>query len=192
MSSPATGGGYGKRPAGAGRGVSSANDPQPYDPSQVTPDSNTLAGAQLFGVGSLEHSHNVFDPSVSVSELGQTFPGASGQTYLSSATLVGGGLNFNRVWDRYRMTAIYSGGETFNRGYFNLNSPFHNLTFMQEIDWAKWRLLLRDDFVASPGTPGLWATIAICERKAANTSEISFLKSEDPPLKESDTLHWAT
>jgi len=186
-SSPATGGGYGKRPTGAGRGVSSANDPQPYDPSQVTPDANTLAGAQLFGVGSLEHSHNVFDPSFSVSELGQTFPGASGQTYLSSATLVGGGLNFNRVWDRYRMTAIYSGGETFNRGYFNLNSPFHNLTFIQEIDWARWHLLLRDDFIASPGAaftgsgmggPGIIAQVASTLESSLNSIGQGFVPSE--------------
>ena len=67
--------GFGKAPVGAARGVSSADDPQPYDPSQVIPDINTLSGAQLFGLGSLEHAHNIFDPSLSFSELGQTYAG---------------------------------------------------------------------------------------------------------------------
>src|SRR5260370_42477821 len=38
------------------------------------------------------------------------------------------------------------------------------------------------EFVASPGIPGLWARTATCESTADNRSEISFLKSEDPPF----------
>ena len=181
------GGANGKRPTGAARGVSAANDPQPYDPSQVTPDSNTLAGAQLFGVGSLQHAHNIFDPSISVSELGQTFPGTAGQSYLSSATLVGGGLNLNRTWSRYHFAATYAGGETFNRGYFNLNSPFHDLSFVQEVDWARWHLLLRDDFVASPGAaftgsgmggPGIIAQVASTLESSLNSIGQGFVPGE--------------
>lgn len=65
---------HAQRPVPAGRGVSPIVDPLPNDPAQVSPDTNTLAGAQLFGVGSLNHARNVFDPSISFSELGQTFP----------------------------------------------------------------------------------------------------------------------
>ena len=105
LGSAGLGGGYAQRPAPAARGVS-AGDSQPYDPSQVTPDTNTLAGAQLLGVGSLEHTRNIFDPSLSFTEQGQTFPsvpGQSNQTDLFSATLVGGGLNFDRTWSRYHL-----------------------------------------------------------------------------------------
>jgi hypothetical protein len=148
------GGNYAQRPAAAARGVSSPDSSVPYDPSQVIPDTNTLAGAQLFGVGSLGRAHNIFDLSLSVSELGQTYPSTAGQTNqsnLSSTSIASGGLNFNRTWDRYHFSANYSGGETFIQGYEYLNTPFHDLTVMQEISWARWHLLLRDDFIASPG-----------------------------------------
>ena len=54
-------------------------DTQPYDPAQVTPDKNTLAGAEPFTLGSLQHTRNTFDPTISISQLGQTIPGNAGQ-----------------------------------------------------------------------------------------------------------------
>jgi hypothetical protein len=158
------GGGYSKPPAAAARGVDPSLDAQPYDPSQVTPDQSTLAGAEFFSVGSLSHSRNIFDPAISVSEIGQTIPGTNGQPQsLSSQSLVGGSLSFDRTWSRYRLTAVYNGGETFYVGGYPVNpgqattgqapsrSQFHDAVLTQQINWARWHLLLRDDFMASPG-----------------------------------------
>src|SRR5712692_7959856 len=64
--------GFGKRPAPTARGVSAPYNVQPYDPTQIEPDTNTLSGAEAFGVGSLQHSRDVFDPSLTVSSLGQS------------------------------------------------------------------------------------------------------------------------
>ena len=144
-------GGYAKPPAGAGRGVSAPFDSPTYDPSQVTPDQNTLAGAQYLGLGSLEHAHNIFDPAVSFSQLGETSGGTPGQSNLSGVTIIGGSLNFSRNWSRYRLSAIYNGGETI---YFGSNTgrySFQDLSFIQQVDWARWHLILRDDFIASSG-----------------------------------------
>jgi hypothetical protein len=149
-----------KPPIGAARGVSAPFDPQPYDPSQVTPDQNTLAGVTPFTLGSLQHKRNTFDPAISVSQLGQTVPGESGRTVLTGVSVVSASLNFNRTWSDYHFSAIYNGGETFNLGYnavptfFGQVSPhyqFHYLSVAQEATWARWHALLRDDFVASPG-----------------------------------------
>ena len=129
-----------------------------------------LSGAQLFGVGSLEHARNIFDPSLSFSELGTNLCRTASRTVnLLSQTLLGGGLNFDRTWSRYHLTAIYNGGETFIRGsQYSECASFTMLIVIQEIDWARWRLLLRDDFIASPGAaftgtgmggPGLTAQI---------------------------------
>ena len=41
-----------KPPIGAARGVDASYDSEAYDPSQVTPDQNTLAGAEPFTIGS--------------------------------------------------------------------------------------------------------------------------------------------
>jgi len=189
-SSTAQGADSGKRPSGAARGVSGPNDRLPEDPSQATPDTNTLAGAQLFGVGSLEHPHNIFDPSLSASELGVTLPNTAGQLQLESETLVGGSLNFNRLWSRYQFTTIYTGGESFTRGQNITNNPdsqFHDLTVMQAIDWARWHILLRDDFVASPGAaftgtgmggPGLIAQLSSTIEATLNSVGQGFVPSE--------------
>jgi hypothetical protein len=143
--------GFGKLPAPAARGVSPTADPQPYDPAQVEPDTNTLSGAELFGLGSLEHSHNVFDPSLFFTGFGQTgTTGSAGQPSLQGSALLGGSLNFNHIWSRYRLTATYTGGETLSRDTQN-NGPFHNAAVAQEIEWKRWRLRLRDDFTGSPG-----------------------------------------
>src|SRR5215472_6187809 len=66
-------------PTPAGRGVSEPFDPQQqYDPSQVSPDQNTLAGAAPFTLGSLRHNRNIFDPTISFSQLAQSYPQTGG------------------------------------------------------------------------------------------------------------------
>ena len=109
-------GGSGK-PAAAARGVSQAYEPDvPSDPTQAVPDNNTLAGAQLFGAGSLLHVHNIFDPSLSVSELGSISTVSGSPTTSASTTLFNAFLNFNRNWSVNRLTISYNGGGTYNSG----------------------------------------------------------------------------
>ena len=141
----------GGRPVPAARGVHSASPAQSNDPGQVEPDTNTLSGAENFGVGSLQHSRDIFDPYITVSAIGESgIAGTNGQTGLHATSLVGGGLNFNRIWDRYQFTTSYNGGETLNYG-FQRNTSFHDLVVSQDIEWQRWRLHLRDDFAAAPG-----------------------------------------
>src|SRR6202051_2891150 len=148
---PGSSSGYGGLPVPAARGVGGAYDAQPYDPAQVEPDTNTLSGAENFGVGSLQQSRNIFDPSITVSSWGQSgVPGTNGQTGLHATSLIGGGLNFNRIWGRYQFTTSYRGGENLYYG-FQKNMPFHDLVVSQDIAWRRWRLHLRDDFAAAPG-----------------------------------------
>src|ERR1700722_17147235 len=58
-------GGNANPPIGVARGVSGPDNSQPFDPSQVTPDQNTLAGATPFTLGTLQRVGNVFDPAIS-------------------------------------------------------------------------------------------------------------------------------
>jgi hypothetical protein len=127
-----------------------------YDPSQVTPDDNTLSGAQQFGLGSLDHAHDIFDPSISISGLGLTSPGTAGQTNLAGEMILSGSLAFDRIWSINHLTLFYNGGENFTVGPVlgstnSSHSQFHNLTFSQQMTWARWHVLIRDDFTASPG-----------------------------------------
>jgi len=150
--------GYGGKPVAAARGVSAAYDPQPGDPADVVPDTNTLAGAELFSVGSLGRAHDVFDPSLSVSTLGQTVPqygagapATGGPMSLASTSVVNGSLDFDRTWSQYHLTTFFNGGDTFSSDPIIPHGPFGNVIVTQQIEWARWHLLLRDDFSAAPG-----------------------------------------
>jgi hypothetical protein len=180
---------FGKIPVPAARGLYSAFDAQAYDPAQVDPDTNTLSGAEVFSVGSLQHSRNVFDPSLTISSLGQT--GGLGiiapaQAGPRSNSMIGGTLNFNRIWNRYHLAASYNGGENIYSGYLP-NSSFHNGSFSQDVEWQRWRLRLRDDFTAAPGAaftgggmggPGLLGEFSSTLGASLNTINQKFLPSE--------------
>lgn len=181
------GGGYAKPPAAAARGVSPAYDPQTYDPSQVTPDENTLAGATPFTVGSLEHSRNLFDPSISFSQLGLDLGKGSGQSGLTGESMMGGVLDFDRTWSRYHLTANYDGGEALFFGQGNLHYQFHDMIVTQQANWGRWHVLLRDDFAAAPGAaftgqgmggPGLIAQFSSMLGASLSNLQPSFVPSE--------------
>ena len=193
-STPAPGSGYsGRAPVGAARGVSSPYDPQQYDPSQVVPDQNTLAGAAPFTLGSLQHNRNIFDPSVSFTQLGQTYPLADGKSVVADVSLVSASLNFDRTWSEYHFSALYNGGESFNYGYgaqaagIAPHYQFHSLIFSQEADWARWHVQLRDNFNVSPGAtftgqgmggPGLAAQFSSLLGASLTNLSQSFVPSE--------------
>jgi hypothetical protein len=156
---PATGG-YANPPIGAARGVDAPDDSLRGDPAQTTPDANTLAGAAPFTLGTLQHNRNIFDPVISVSQLGQTVPAPDGGAVLTGISVVGGSLNFDHTAGAFHFSAIYNGGETFNLGYgaapnyFASVAPhyqFHDLAVAEQVVKGRWHLLFRDDFTASPG-----------------------------------------
>jgi hypothetical protein len=171
-------GGYSNPPIGAARGLSGPDNSQPYDPSQATPDPNTLAGATPFTLGSLQRPGNIFDPAIMVSELGVSYPSTTGPATVSAETVLGGSLRLDRIWGRNDFSVLYHGSETFNYGFGSAsnpfgggsqNYPFHDLVVTQEGDWGRWRVVLKDEFTAAPGAtfggqgiggPGLAAQIS--------------------------------
>jgi hypothetical protein len=185
-----------KPPIGVVRGAAAPYDPQTYDPAQVVPDQNTLAGAAPFTLGSLQYSRNIFDPTISFSQLGQTVPDATGKSVLTGVSVVSGSLHFTRTGSGAQFSAIYNGGETFNIGYgaasnffgqASSHSQFHDLAVTQAIDWARWRVLIGDDFMASPGAaftgqgmggPGLAAQFSSMLGSSLNSFAQGFQPSE--------------
>jgi hypothetical protein len=183
-------------PIGVVRGADVPSDPQSYDPAQVAPDQNTLAGAAPLTLGSLQRARNIFDPAISVSQLGESIPATTGQSILMGVTVASGSLNFNRSGSVYHFSTIYNGGETLYEGYPGAsaslgqaytNSQFHNLSVSEQIDWARWHVLFRDDFAASPGAafngqgmggPGLAAQFSSMLGASLNSIGQSFQPAE--------------
>jgi hypothetical protein len=155
------GGVYGnKPPVGVVRGANAPYEPETYNYNQAVPDQNTLAGAAPFTIGSLERTRNIFDPAISVSQIGQTVPDQTGKSVLTGVSVASASLNFNHTGSGYQFSTLYNGGETFNLGYGSAtsffgqapsHSQFHNLSVSEQLEWARWHVLLRDDFMASPG-----------------------------------------
>ncbi len=162
--------GYNKPPIPSERGVPKGRDLRGHDPSQAEPDQHTLASVEDTGVGSLEGSHNRFDPSVMFTQGGQSgYPGSTAQTGLASMTLLGGRVDFDRTWKHYRLVAFYNGGETVYHPNILQNLAYHNFDIGHEITWSRWMLRARYDFLASPqadfggqgmGGPGMWGGIS--------------------------------
>jgi hypothetical protein len=182
----------GRPPVPAARGVSSPYDSQQYDPAQVAPDQNTLAGAAPFTLGSLQHDRNIFDPAISFSQLGQTYPLTDGKSILTEVSVASASLNFDRTWSEYHLSALYNGGETFNYGHKQTAGiapryQFHSLIFSQDAGWGRWHVLLRDNFNVSPGAtftgqgmggPGLAAQFSSLLGGSLTNLSQSFIPSE--------------
>src|SRR5215472_10564209 len=180
-------------PTPAGRGVSEPFDPQQqYDPSQVSPDQNTLAGAAPFTLGSLRHNRNIFDPTISFSQLAQSYPQTGGGgSHINAASQINGSVNLDHTWSEYHLSAIYNGGENFNYGYSTSTSlthyQFHDLLFELDADWSRWHVLIRDDFALSPnatftgqgfGGPGLAAQFSSMLGSSVTSLSQSFVPAE--------------
>jgi hypothetical protein len=186
-----------KPPIGAARGIDAPSNSEVYDPSQVTPDQNTLAGAEPLSLGYLQHRVNIFNPGIAVSQLGQFVPGTTGNTATTGVSIASASLNFYRTWSGYQFTTLYNGGETFNENYaaastfYGTVSPhyqFHDLVVAQQADWGRWHILLQDNFTASPGAafssqgvggPGLAGEFSSMMGASLNSISQAFMPSED-------------
>jgi hypothetical protein len=181
----------GKAPVPGARGVSGPDDYSSYDPSQVVPDTNALSGAALFGVGSLEHVHNIFDPSLTITGQGQRVPiatGTSQSSVMEGSGIFGGGMYFNRSWDMYRTIGVYNGGESiyYLQGVL-AHSSYHDMSLAQEINTQRWHLVFRDDFLISPdaaftgagmGGPGLLQQFSYTNDSFLSTLSQTFVPAE--------------
>lgn len=133
--------------APSGSGVSIGSDSVEYNPSQAIPDTHTLSDSEAFGLGDLQGPHNVFSPSLYLSE-GLDTGFFSGTT--SWFTTLGGSLALQRFWSRYDFALAYTGGESFYRPFTSDDYSYQNLGFTQDVKWQRWTLRLSDAFTYSP------------------------------------------
>jgi hypothetical protein len=155
-------------PVPAARGVSQADSEDAYySVPQAEPDTHALSGAEKLSLGALGGARNVLDVEIILNEIGDTgTPNGLGQPQLGSVTMFGGSLNFSHSWRRYRLAGFYNGGESvaFRSPNGLYQNWYQDVAIEQDMNWNRWTVRLRDDFLASPqaafggqniGGPGL-------------------------------------
>jgi hypothetical protein len=158
-------------------------DAPPQVSPQPQPDTHPLSGAQTLGLGSLPRLQRIFDPSLEISEFGQT--GIQPRQTLSVSSL-GGRLDVDQRWGRSDLMVAYHGAETFYQpySYYGLHKlPYQDVTLSQEILAGRWKLQLRDDLLYSWG-PGFGSLFAGGPAQAGQSA----LSSVQPSLASTGTI----
>jgi hypothetical protein len=135
-------------PIPAARGAFSSGS-ESRDLTQAQPDT-LLSGAETFSVKPLRRLVPIFDPALQFSEFGETGL-VVGQTFAVST--LGGNLDVEQQWGRYRLIAQYRGADTiYQPSYYFHYLPYHEGSMSQEIILGRWMLRLRDDVQYSSGS----------------------------------------
>jgi hypothetical protein len=153
-------------PAARGVSPSDAGDASLNAP-QAEPDTHALSGGEQLSLGALGGARNVLDIALILNEMGDA--GAQyglGPHQLGSLTMFGGSLNFNHSWRHYQLAGFYNGGDSVAVPalYGSTYNWYQDVAIEQDMNWNRWTVRLRDDFLASPqagfggqnmGGPGL-------------------------------------
>ena len=113
----------------------------------IEPDTRMLSGAETLGLGSPTIGSVLFDFGLHATGAADTGV-VAGNT--DSMTTLGGNLNYDRTWRRYRLTMLYDVGETLYHPDSFFNTSYQDLRLSQDIKWNRWSLHVRDDFTMSP------------------------------------------
>ena len=163
-------------PAPAARGVYVLQD---FDSTPIQPDNHALSGAETIGLGSLGNPRVTFDSALRFAESIETDMTFGSRNW---ATSLGGSLEFDRHWRRYRLAAFYSGAQTFYRPNSSYSPSYHNVAVSQVIQWNRWTLRVRDDISVSPeaGFGSLYTDLAGLSAQSSTLTNLSpsFMPSE--------------
>lgn len=140
------GGNGGAVPAARGLFVGADQEGQGAVPTQ--PDTHVLSSPESMGLGSPAGLYQLFDPLVRVSE---SIASGIVPNQLDSVTSVGGAVSYDQQWNKYRLTALYTGAQTFYAPASYPNTAYQEATLSQQIRWNRWTVRLRDDLVLAPG-----------------------------------------
>ena len=120
--------------------------------TQAQPDTHPLSGVEALTTGSLHRFTDMFDPGLSLSELGYTAPAQTSPATLTSGTTVVGTLDALKAWTDSNLRFNYSGSDTYyypTAIYGPRNLPSHNVALSLTIVDRRWTFRLRDSFLYS-------------------------------------------
>src|SRR5580658_4228310 len=124
---------------------------QEANPSDVTPDTRSLAGAQELGLGMPRTEHSFWEPSVNVSS---TFDsnalGATGGGGWVAETSVTGGVDLHRMSENTDLTLSYVGGAMFSNSSAIGNSVTQAFEVGDRFTFRRWAISLLDQATYIP------------------------------------------
>ena len=135
-------------------------------PTEITPDTRPLAGAQELGLGMPRTEHSFWQPSVNVSS---TFDsnalGATGSGTWVAETSLAGGVDLHRESENTDLSLTYFGGAIFSSNSAIGNSVTQELAVGDRFTFRRWTLSLFEQLTYIPeagfgysglgGVPGL-------------------------------------
>lgn len=167
-------------PAPALRGLFVGPGEPVQDNSTATPDTHALTGGEAIGFGDLQRPRDVLDFAAHVAETADTgiVPGN-----VTSVSQLGGAVNFDQRWGRFHSTVVYNGAalEYYPSNVYNQQS--HTVGVSQDIEWERWVVRLRNDFVASPQ-----ATFSGLDTGGFGVGQIGLLATILPGLAPNETI----
>lgn len=136
-------------PNGASQTV--ANPPAPAQP-QLNPDTNPLAGAFLYTLGSIPERHNFLQTAFSIGEMGVTNADyvSNGAQSFTTATVPEASLDLVSRSQRNSFSAGYLGGGYIYNSNLGSSSSFHSADVSDEILFRRLTLSFSDSFSYLP------------------------------------------
>jgi hypothetical protein len=124
---------------------------QEASPSEITPDTRSLAGAQELGLGMPRSEHNFWQPSANVSS---TFDsnalGGTGAGGWVAETSVTGGVDLHRMSENTDLTLSYVGGAMFSNSSAIGNSVTQEFELGDRFTFRRWAVSLLEQATYIP------------------------------------------
>jgi hypothetical protein len=131
--------------------LAGADQEQQANPSETTPDTRSLAGAQELGLGMPRVEHSFWQPSVNVSS---TFDsnalGGTGSGGWVAETSVTGGVDLHRMSENTDLTLSYIGGAVFSNSSAIGNSVTQEFELGDRFTFRRWAISLLEQATYIP------------------------------------------
>lgn len=128
--------------------------PSNAETNTQTPDTRPLTGAEEFTLGAGERGHGHPALDLHFLQLGDSNGALAAQSSgWTTASILSGGLAYDRFWKHYDLGTTYSGGGALYDDRTNQNEMFQQLMLRQKVTLQRWALLLVDQASYYPEAP---------------------------------------
>ena len=119
-------------------------------PDTLLPDSTPLTGVQSPTLGRIESPHSYWEPGFSYSNTSQSNNPGSSNNGWSTTNYLAANVSLLESWRAAQLAVNYSGGGEVSTDKSVGDGAFQQLGVSQSFQWARWQVLLLDNFSYLP------------------------------------------